>query len=651
MQISNEKPSEITKGNQSAFFASLNNDQYSQLLNMMQAHLNSQQIDEISKKKTTYIAGDILIAKQLILKDVLYIPEFKYNLLSDKSVSKTIGRAELISDLYLLKVNDEKNKDCSIESAVLLCKASATTWHKPKQKRLSFPALNNVAGNIFDLHYDIWGPFKTQTHAGHTYFTTIVDDKSSFRSDNAPELNFREFFTKTETTHQFSCAYTPQQNAVVERKHQHLLNMARALMFQSNVPLTFWGECVLTAAYLINRTPMVLLSNNTLYTVLFNKTVDYGFIKTFGSLAYASTPTVYRNKFDPRARPCVFMGYPSGMSCSLKKDSHSNRSKKTTSTFHMTLLISSSYQAHYLITWKTKAINGSTKFKYKQDGTVDRYKARLVAKGYNQQKGIDFSDTFSPVVKIVTVKIFLALVASNNWSLTQMDINNAFLNGDLFEEVHMSLPLSYQTSQVPQKGKKLACKLNKSIYGFKQASRQWFLKFATALSSHGFHQSKSDYSLFTRGHGHDFVALLVYVDDILLTRSSLQIINSVKEVLKGHFKLKDLGQAKYFLGLELSRSQQGIMISQRKYYLQILEDTGFLEAEPATTPMDPNLKLLKNGGELLKEDDITSFVDADWGSCPDTIRSITGFCIFLEESIISWKSKKQATVSKSSAEA
>ncbi|XP_038879273.1 uncharacterized mitochondrial protein AtMg00810-like [Benincasa hispida] len=358
------------------------------------------------------------------------------------------------------------------------------------------------------------------------------------------------------------------------------------------------------------------------------------------------------------------------------------------------------------------------KVKYKQDGTVDKYKARLVAKSYNQQEEIDFSDTFSPIAKIVTVKVFFALATSYNWSLTQMDINNAFLNGDLFEEVHMSLPLGYQTSQVPWKGEKLACKLNKSIYGLKQASRQWSLKFTAALSSHGFHQSKSDYSLFTQGHGHDFVALLVYVDDILLTGPSPQIISSVKEVLKGHFKLKDLGHAKDFLGLKLSRSQQGIMISQRKYCLQILEDTGFLEAKPATTPMDPNLKLSKNEGELLKADDITcyrrligrliylqisrpdicfvvhrlsqfihsptkahlnaahhllrylkrypgqgilispitsfhlkAFVDADWGSCPVTRRSITGFCIFLGASIISWKSKKQVTVSRSSAEA
>ncbi|KAL0559069.1 hypothetical protein IC582_003658 [Cucumis melo] len=234
------------------------------------------------------------------------------------------------------------------------------------------------------------------------------------------------------------------------------------------------------------------------------------------------------------------------------------------------------------------------KVKCKPDGTIDRYKARLVAKGYNQQEGIEFSDTFSPVAKISTVKIFLALTAAYNWSISQMDINNAFLNGDLFEEVHITLPL--QTSQVPKKGEKLACKLNKSIYDLKQASRQWFLKFAAAISSHGFIQSKVDYSLFTRGNGSTFVALLVYVDDLLLTGPSPSVINSVKNTLKAHFKLKDLGKAKYFLGLELSRSQQGLMLSQRKYCLQILEDTRFLDSKPVVAPMDSNLKLCKSEG-------------------------------------------------------
>lgn len=235
---------------------------------------------------------------------------------------------------------------------------------------------------------------------------------------------------------------------------------------------------------------------------------------------------------------------------------------------------------------------------------------------------------------------------------------------------------------------------------------------------HGFIQSKSDYSLFTRGNGKTFVALLVYVDDILLIGPSPSELDSVKTILHTHFMLKDLGVAKYFLGLELSRSQQGLFLSQRKYCLQILEDSGFLDAKPALLPMDPNLRLSKASGTLLSPDEATTygrlierllylqishpdicfsvhclsqfiqaptthhlkathqllrylkrsprqgvllqptksfqlkaFVDADWGNCVDTRRSVSGFCVFMGDSLISWKSKKQPTLSRSSAEA
>lgn len=134
-----------------------------------------------------------------------------------------------------------------------------------------------------------------------------------FRSDNAPELAFTDFFLSKGVIHQFSCVARPEQNSVVERKHQHLLNVARTLLFQCRLPIQFWGDCVLIAAFLINRTPSHILDWQTPYFRLNGTTADYTYLRTFGCLCFASTLDSHRSKFHPRAIPLVFVGYPPGV--------------------------------------------------------------------------------------------------------------------------------------------------------------------------------------------------------------------------------------------------------------------------------------------------------------------------------------------------
>ena len=180
---------------------------------------------------------------------------------------------------------------------------------------------------------------------------------------------------------------------------------------------------------------------------------------------------------------------------------------------------------------------------------MDRYKARLVAKGFTQQEGIDYLDTFSPVAKLVTVKMLLSLVAIHGWSLTQLDVTNAFLHGDLMEEVYMNLPPGYTCREGEHLPPNVVCRLHKSIYGLKQASRQWFHKFSNALLSEGFVQSISDHTLFTKHQDTSFLAFFIYVvDDIIIACNDQLVVDPLKHVLNCKFKMKDLGSLRYFLG-------------------------------------------------------------------------------------------------------
>ncbi|KAM1796246.1 hypothetical protein ACFX11_036503 [Malus domestica] len=151
-----------------------------------------------------------------------------------------------------------------------------------------------------------------------------------------------------------------------------------------------------------------------------------------------------------------------------------------------------------------------------------------------------------------------------------------------------------------RQGENLVCRLSKSLYGLKQAFRQWFAKFSEAIQSAGYVQSKADYSLFTLSPGKSFTALLIYADDILITGNDSSAIDALKRLLNGCFKIKDLSDLKCFLGIEVSRSKKGIFISQRKYALEILKDGGLLGARPVEFPMEQNLKLSDNG-EILKD--------------------------------------------------
>ena len=230
------------------------------------------------------------------------------------------------------------------------------------------------------------------------------------------------------------------------------------------------------------------------------------------------------------------------------------------------------------------------------DGQVDRLKARLVAKGYTQVYGSDYGDTFSHVAKMAFVRLLLSMAAMSSWPLFQLDIKNAFLHGDLAEEVYMKQPPGF----VAQGESGLVCRLRRSLYGLKQSPRAWFDRFSSVVQKFGMLRSTADHSVFYHHNSSgQCIYLVVYVDDIVITGSDQDGIKKLKQHLFTHFQTKDLGKLKYFLGIEIAQSSSGVVLSQRKYALDILEETGMLDCKPVDTPMDPNVKLVLGQGESL----------------------------------------------------
>ena len=223
------------------------------------------------------------------------------------------------------------------------------------------------------------------------------------------------------------------------------------------------------------------------------------------------------------------------------------------------------------------------KIKHHADDIIGRYKARLVAKGYNQIEGLDYFDTYSPVAKLTTIRTVNALASINNWHIHQLDVNNAFLHGDLQEDVYMTVPQGVITTKPNQ-----VRKLTKSLYGLKQASRKWYEKLTSLLLAHQYTQSTSDHSLFIKKSHTSFTVMLVYVDDVIIVGNSLLEFQNIKSTLHSAFKIKDLGQFKYFFGLKVAHSSQGISLCQRKYCLDLLTDTRYLASKPVSTPSKPS---------------------------------------------------------------
>ena len=350
-------------------------------------------------------------------------------------------------------------------------------------------------------------------------------------------------------------------------------------------------------------------------------------------------------------------------------------------------------------------------YKIKRDacGNVTKYKARLVAKGYSQVPGVDYNDIFSPVVRNSCLRTLLALSVEMDYKLRHLDVDTAFLYGDLEEEVYM-----YQPEGFVQKGKEdKVCLLKKTLYGLKQAPRGWNIKLNKTLSLIGFKRTPSDPCVYTKRFESETVILAVYVDDIIILYKNVLTLDIVKHGLEKYFSLKDLGEPEYYLGLNIKRETNRLKLNQKTYIENVLKRFDMSDCKTADTPLQNKLESCENSehsdypfqsliGCLMflavnTRPDIAyatsylsqfntkhnkthweaakrvlrylkgtidlsiiyrktgaylqGYTDADWANDITDRRSYTGFFFTLAGGPISWESKKQHTVALSSTEA
>nr|AAX96510.1 retrotransposon protein, putative, Ty1-copia sub-class [Oryza sativa Japonica Group]ABA93274.1 retrotransposon protein, putative, Ty1-copia subclass [Oryza sativa Japonica Group] len=527
--------------------------------------------------------------------------------------------------------------------------------------------------------------------------------------------------------------------------------MVNAMLDTAGLSKEWWGEAILTACHVLNRIP-TKHKEVTPFEEWERKKLNLSHLRTWGCLTKVNVPIAKKRKLGPKTVDCVFLGYAihsvgyrflivnSGVPDMCVGTITESRDatffenefpmKNAPSTSSQEPILSPEHfvpiehidqtleenpeEDNYIVRdkglqrsgtqWMDSIMSNGTwevvehpygckpvgckwvfKKKLRPDGTIEKYKARLVAKGYTQKEGEDFFDTYSPVARLTTIRVLLALAASHGLLVHQMDVKTAFLNGELEEEIYMDQPDGYVLEG--QKG--MVCKLLKSLYGLKQAPKQWHEKFDNTLRSAGFVVNEADECVYYRYGEGEGVILCLYVDDILIFGTSLNVIEEVKDFLSKCFEMKDLGVADVILNINLLRGDEGgITLVQSHYVDKVLSRFGYSDCKAAPTPYDPTSatrpdilfavsklsQFVSNPGDdhwhalervmrYLKgtmsygihyaryPKVLEGYSDSNWISDADEIKATSGYVFTLGGGAVSWKSCKQTILTRSTMEA
>ncbi|GJV27968.1 ribonuclease H-like domain-containing protein [Tanacetum coccineum] len=571
-----------------------------------------------------------------------------------------------------------------------------------KQTKLLFQRSTSIVTSPIDIiHSDLWTS-PVSSMSGYKYYVLFLDHYSHFlwvyplyrKSDAQSKLLHFRAFIKTQFNREikafqcdhggefdnnslhelfatngiqfrFSCPRTSQQNGKSERMIRTINNVVRSLLFQARLPPEYWVEALLTATYLLNILPSTSINNDIPYTKLFNKPTSYTHIRTFGCLCYPYTFPPH--KLAPRTTPSIFLGYAYNHRGYRCLDLNTNKiiiSRHV--TFDETVFPFGSMTPTKPPSYQFLDDNLDTSPIALRLLTTPTSPQQTPPQTTNPQTtpqtNPQTTPQSTPPTPLSTPSPQTTPDTTNHPTTTTThlatpyDVKNAFLHGHLTETVYMHQPPGFTDSAHSD----YVCLLQKLLYGLKQAPR-----------------------------GQDTAYLLLYVDDIILTASSTSLLQRIIFLLHAEFAMTDLGLLNYFLGISATRTTSGIFLSQTKYATEILEQAQMLNCNPCRTPIDTEKKLGPEGSpvtdptlyctlagsltlplldqichmqfnrttdlglQLLRSttSQLIAYSDADWAGCPATRRSTSGYCVFLGDNLLTWSSKRQDTLSLSSAEA
>lgn len=521
---------------------------------------------------------------------------------------------------------------------------------------------------------------------------------------------------------QYTVGYAPEQNATAERKNRYLMEMARCMLFDANLPNKYWGEAVCTANYLQNRL-YTKVTETTPFERWHKKKPSLKNIHIFGSKVYAHVPKELRKKLDEKAKELIFVGYaenakgyrlldtstdkitlsrdvifidedsksseviiqkektqldeesiwnltrketyeeeddnekkrkeeieettmeeesnnqenqqlrrsqrlnkgvPPNRYCNLairdENNEEPNTYEEAMSSTNSTYWIKGMQDEYDSLlnagTWTLvnkpmdKEVIGCKwiyKVKTNAQGHIVRYKARLVAQGYAQEYGVDYDEIFAPVARHTTFRTLLAVAGNQKLIVRHYDVKNAFLNGILEETIYMAQPKGFEVKGEEHK----VCKLNKNIYGLKQAARVWNKTLNSILIKEGYKQSQIDLCLYVKRTNYEKIYLIIYVDDIIIASNNEKCISDLYKRLCNYFELTDLGDISYYLGIKVTKDEDGIYsIDQTGYIDKIIKTYGMEDAKDSKIPLDTGYRKIKDNSDKIEKKRYQSLIGA-----------------------------------------